>query len=340
MIKNYIPFIKKLSINSVIFFFITIAFVNQIHLHLNSDLFEKVENKNEYVKKDKTFAKNKFSSSLVADNKHLLLNRDCIITGDFSDRHKVRWVKSLFLKKFFLLSEKLNQNFPYYSNILLHSFLIYLSLFLLNKTFSLEKKYTYLFLLYVTFIFQGFLSEYSYSIFETFFLCLSLYASKHKKIILFLFSGILATLNRESGFIILLSWLIFNKEYKRLVIFYILTSVTFILFNFDILKCLMNPKFFIPLEDQRGQTDLYDLSKINLISLIKLIILNFLLPFGLAFYYLFKTEKYNKVLLIMLLIYLLAFTLATPLHHVSIRLIILPLIFSSIYFFTIKEQKI
>ena len=74
-------------------------------------------------------------------------------------------------------------------------------------------------------------------------------------------------------------------------------------------------------------------------SLFKLFFLNFLLPFGLAFYYIFQTQNKNKILIIMLLIYFFIFLVAAPLHHVSIRLIILPLIFASIFYFENQYQK-
>ena len=319
--------LKNLTLNTIIFFFITIVFVNQIHLHLNSST-------------DGNSAKIRYSQELISNDNHKSLNRECEITGDFSDRHKVRWVKSLFLKEIYLASEKISSVLPYYINIFLHSFLIFLTLIILNKTFSFNHKYTLLFLLYVTFLFQGYLSEYSYSIFEMFFLSLCLYASKNRKIFLFTVSGILAVLNRESGFIILLSWLVFNKEFKKLIVVNFITGMIFLFLNLDIIKCLINPNFFIPFENQKGHTDIHDIFEINILSLIKIFILNFFLPFGLTFYYLIGTVKVNKVLLTIILIYLLVFIIATPLHHVSIRLLLLPLIFTSIFFFSSQNKKL
>ena len=168
---------------------------------------------------------------------------------------------------------------------------------------------------------------------------LALYASKQKKFILFLLSSICATLNRESGFIILFSWLIFNDDFRRLIVGFIIASFIFVLLNIDIAKCLIAPTFFIPFENQEGHFDLFDLNQINAISFFKLIVLNFLLPFGLAFYYVLKTQNKNKILVIMFLIYLLVFLIATPLHHVSVRLILLPLICVSIYLFEKQLQK-
>ena len=149
----------------------------------------------------------------------------------------------------------------------------------------------------------------------------------------------LATLNRESGFIILLTWFIFNVEYKKFLGFFLLTSAIFIIVNYQILECLIDPKFFIPLEHQEGQVNVGDITNINIFSLIKLLIVNFLLPFGLGIYFYINSKIKNKFLLLMFIIYLLAFIFATPLHHVSVRLILIPLIFCSIYFYQLEQNS-
>ena len=338
-VNNKIFDLKNFLINLFIFFFVVIVFLNQIHLHLESYKFKKIENENFYSKVENYDSKANYSKSLSSGEFFNNFERDCELTGKMSDRHQVRWVKSYFLKNLFLASEKINKITPYYVNIFLHSFLIFLTIFILNKTFSFSHKYTFLILLYITFLFQNYLSEYSYSIFEMFFLSSALYASKQKNFILFLLSVICATLNRESGFIILFSWLIFNDDFKRFIVGFIITSFIFVLLNIDIAKCLITPTFFIPFENQEGHFDLFDLNQINIISFLKLIVLNFLLPFGLAFYYVFKTKNKNKILILMFLIYLLIFLIATPLHHVSVRLILLPLICVSIFQFEKQLQK-
>ena len=194
------------------------------------------------------------------------------------------------------------------------------------------------FLLYITFIFQHYLSEYSYSIFETFFLCLSLYASKNKKNLLFLTSCSLAALNRESGFIILLTWFIFNKDVKKFFIFSIIVSLLFLSFNYDLIRCLFDPKFFIPLEKQKGQVNLSDLNSVGLFSIIKLFFVNFLLPFGAGLYFLVISKNKNLILIFLFIIYLLVFLIAAPLHNMSVRLILLPLIITSIYFYNLEKN--
>ena len=339
--KN-INLLQKPIINIFLFFFIVLSFLGQIHLQINSNFkYEKIQNSNEYsIIKDKQTLKKKFSESLTSDETYEALNRKCEYKRVYGDRHKVRWVKNLFLKNFFLFSEELNEKLPYYTNIFLHSILIFLSLILLRKTFFIDDKYIFLFLLYLSFVFQNYLGEYSYSIFEMFFLCLSIYASKNKKFLLFITSVLLAVLNRESGFIILLSWLIFNKDYKTLFIGASFVGIIFVILNLDIARCLINPKFFIPFENEPGQINIHNLSEIGFLSFVKVMFINFLLPFGLFFYYFFITKNKNRVLLYMILIYLITFIFAAPLHHISIRLLILPLIFTSIYLYQKENQKI
>ena len=326
--KSYNSFFKSnYLLNVVILLFITFVFINFIHhsfINYDGANFKFKMGISETLTSDKTYSK--------------ILDRNCEVTGSMDDRHKVRWLKSIVLKNIFQISSNLNKLFPYYVNILLHSFVLFFSFILIRKTFSTEKKYILLFLLYVTFVFQQHLGEYSYSIFEMFFLSLSLYSSKNKKGLLFLTSCVLATLNRESGFIILLTWLIFNDEYKKFLGFLFLTLGIFLISNYQILECLINPKFFIPLEHQYGQVNITDFKNINIFSLGKLIIINFLLPFGLGMYFYSNSKIKNKFLLLLFFVYFLVFIFATPAQHISVRLILIPLIFCAIYFANLDQK--
>ena len=341
--KNNFNFLKsEIFINLISFLFIVLVFLN--YTHNSIDPYKKVNldiDNETFILIENSEIKKELSQKLVNNESYTkILNRECEITGDFHDRHKVRWIKSLFLKKVFSFSYGLSEVMPYYVNIILHSLIIFLTLIFLNKTFGLDKKYSLIFFLYVTFIFQQHLSEYSYSIFEAFFLSLALYASKNRNHLIFFLSCLLAIFNRESGFVIIFTWLIFNNnEFKKLILFFAFSALIFIIINLDILKCLIDPKFFVPLENQEGQVNFSELMSNNLVSSLKLIFVNFLLPFGLGVYYLIQTTTKNKILIALFLVYLLMFIFATPAHHVSVRLIILPLIFASIYFYN-KEKHV
>ena len=333
-ISNYI-FDPKNILNVLAFFFICLVFVNFIH---NSFEPYSLLKDNTYIKKDTYDFKKEINIQLSSkENYSSILDRPCEITGNMHDRHKVRWVKALFLNHLFKTSYNINESSPYYVNIFLHSFLIFLTLIFLDRSFKLEKIFTLFFLLYVTFIFQQKLGEYSYSIFEMFFTSLALYASKNKKIILFLVVCILSTLNRESGFLTLLTWFLFNNDPKKFAILSTLTVIVFLILNFDLINCMINPKFFLPLKYQEGQVNLIDLRNANFLSIFKLLITNFIFPFGLALYFYLKSIVKNKILILILMFYFLLFLFATPLHHMAVRLILLPLIFSSIYFSKINN---
>ena len=329
-------FSEKNLLLTISFFFIIFVFINFTHNHFSK--FIAKEN-NTFYKLDNLEFKDNINQSLTSSKTYeLILDNKCEVTGSMHDRHKVRWLKSLLLKNIFQMSDKLNNELPYYINILLHSLLIFLSLIFLEQTFKLKKTYIIFFLLYITFIFQNYLGEYSYSIFEMFFASAALYASKKKNIYLFFTVCLLASLNRESGFIIILFWLIFNTNLKVFSVGAIIVIFTFLLSNFETINCILNPEFFIPLENQKGQVNFGDLNSINLPSLIKLFTINFILPFGLVFFNIIKYNIKNKPLIFITIIYLIAFLFATPIHHMAVKLIILPIIIMT---FSINpEQKI
>ena len=316
--------------------FILIIFVFINFIHNSSDRYQLVEN-NTYVKMSNNEFKKNINNLLIADSTYAYkLDKKCEITGNMHDRHKVRWVKALFLKHIFKISHSTNPSLPYYVNILLHSFLIFLTLIFLNKAFKLEKIFIVFFLLYITFVFQQYLGEYSYSIFEMFFVSIALYASKNKNILLLSLVSILAVLNRESGFLIPLVWLIFNSDYKKLIICFGVVFTTFFALNFNLIECLFNPKFFIPLERQEGQVNISDFKYSNFFSVGKLLIINFIFPFGIIILNYIKSNIKNNFFVIIVSLYFLMFLFATPIHHVAVRMIILPLIFTSFY---LAKQK-
>jgi len=169
-----------------------------------------------------------------------------------------------------------------------------------------------------------------------FFVSIALYASKNKNILLLTLVSLLAVLNRESGFLIPLVWLIFNSDYKKLIICFGIVFTTFFALNFNLIECLFNPKFFIPLERQEGQINISDLKYSNIFSVGKLLIINFIFPFGIIILNYIKSNIKNNFFVIIVSLYFLMFLFATPMHHVAVRMIILPLIFTSFY---LAKQK-
>jgi hypothetical protein len=154
-------FFKTLSVNLIIFAYIAVVLVNFLHNSHNSYIKSEELSQNNstevYLLKKETL-KEDISNYLTSKNaSEFYLDRECKITGDMHDRHKVRWVKNLVLEKIYEASLNLNKTSPYYVNIFIHSLLIFLSLIILNKTFVFNGRYHLLFLLYVTFIFQIFI---------------------------------------------------------------------------------------------------------------------------------------------------------------------------------------
>ena len=99
---------------------------------------------------------------------------------------------------------------------------------------------------------------------------------------------------------------------------------------------MINPKFFAPTEYQQGQVNFKDVANANIFSATKVIMINYLIPFGLGFYYFMISENKNKYLLAIFLLYLFVFLIASPVQKIELRLIILPYIWLFIFF---SEKK-
>ena len=95
---------------------------------------------------------------------------------------------------------------------------------------------------------------------------------------------------------------------------------------------MINPKFFAPMEYQKGQINFKDVANANIFSATKVIMINYLVPFGLGFYYFMISKNKNKYLLAIFLLYLFVFLIASPVHKMELRLIILPYIWLFIFF--------
>lgn len=287
---------KKILLNLFVFVIIATIFINFTHNQIPSEM--KFENTNQNIKI-------KLSKELASkDSYEFFLNRDCEITGHMKDRHKVRWVFNIIFFNIYDNLVNLNEVLPYYFNIILFSSIIFLTYLILFRTFEVNQVYKFLFLFFITFIFQSILSEYQYSIIEMLFLSLALSASKSKNFSQFVLWVILATLNRESGILISLTWLVFNKDLKQTIIASILPTIVLVALNYDILSCLLNPKFFLPLENEPGQFNFIDiLNNKNYLSTVKVLMINFIIPFGYCFYIYFDTENKNKIIFYILSIY-------------------------------------
>ena len=238
-----------------------------------------------------------------------------------------------FFYEAYIFLENINKTLPYYFHIIFFSILLFLTYYINFKIFSINENYKYFFLFYIAFIFQHNLSEYQFSIIEMFFLTTALYASKEKSFLIFIASVILATLNRESGIIISITWLIFNSDIRKVFYAGLIASVALVACNYDIISCIINPNYFVPSDYQQGQFNFADIgNNISYISTIKLLLINYIIPFGFCFYIYFNSKNKNKIALCLVFIYLLMFLVATPANHISVRLLLLPTIIMLLHF--------
>ncbi len=332
---------KNIAISSLIFFFIICVVTN--YLHNSYDGFEEIKSEN--VISEKPLFQLKFDNLqtgisedlLHEENVKLVYDRKCEITGNMHDRHKVRWVRMLVHYEMLKFVSNFGKTAPYYFEIILHSLIIFLSLILIQKFFLIEKKYIFFYLLYITFIFQQYLGEYTYSIFDLFFITAALCASKKKNLIIFSIVCALAVLNRETGFLIIFSWLIFNNDIKQIIPISLITTIPFVFFNYDIISCLIQPKFFAPMEYQHGQVNFSDLAQANIFSAVKSVLLNYVIPFGIGFYFFLNSKSKNIYLISIFVLYLLVFLVASPAHKMELKFLLLPYIWIFIYFFEKKQ---
>lgn len=348
LFKNFNLF-KFLS-NIFILIIITSIFINYIHRNsIFSNITVYTQN-GEVVKTDKNehlyFKNNKnvkilYSGFLTGkDNYSAYFNRDCVVSESSEERKRVRWIWPYFYYQMFNQVDNLSKTAPYYTNILFFSFLLFLTYFFIFKAFPIPESYKFLFLFFIAFVFQNPLGEHQFSIVETFLMSLAFYASRFKKFKVFVLAVLLAQLNRESGFLLGFIWLVFNKDFKKTCLAIAIAGVAFGTVNYDIITCLINPKFYIPLEYQKGQFNLEDVGNtISIASMAKVILLNFIIPFGSIFYLIFTTSKRNNVILFLTTIYFIIFLVVLPWQHIAVRLMLLPILLSVIYFKNLESNN-
>lgn len=158
-------------------------------------------------------------------------------------------------------------------------------------------------------------------------LALAMWASKKRKVLIFIAAVIIATLNRESGPMIMLIWLVFNKDYKIPFLTVLLSIITLLFVNFDIVECFFKPEFFLPTTKEIGQFYLFDVGgSSSYVHFFRVITNNFLLPLGLSVYFFTDLKNKSNPLFYIICFYYMIFFLATPLHHISIKMLTIPMI--------------
>ena len=332
MSNNLIKDVFNNKINLISYFFVfcilTTLFVNLIH---RTNTVDNLSKKNDY----KIIVSERLTNKI---NYSIYFDRNCVLSESNEERKRVRWVWPKIYFEAFNFVKDFNKSAPYYLNIFFFSFLMFGIYFFLSQTYNLTWPYQFIILFYLSFILQNPLGEYQFSILETFFISTAMFLSKEKKFLAFLIIVSLAQLNRESGFLISFIWLLFNKtEYKNVIFAIIISLFLFVISNFRIIECLINPDFFVPGEYQTGQFNLSDVEKsINNLSFIKVLLMNFIIPFGAIYFFLFSSKKINLILLFLTTVYMVIFIVTIPWMHMAVRMLLLPFFIASIHFKNIK----
>jgi hypothetical protein len=254
---------------------------------------------------------------------------NCEVDHSLHERHRLRWVFLSFWIFLFEYSygifENKNLIFNFYKFLI--SFIIFISFIFLIRAFDFKKNLNQLLLsatIYIIFfllISSSNISEINYSILEFFFLSGALYFSIKKNFLFFLIFCCASILNRETGFILLFIYFLFNaNEINKFFIILIVSSLLYAAVNFSLLKCIFVPGFLITINPTHETT--FDF---NTISLIKIIIQDYLLTLIIFFLYWNKSVIQKKILIIFF-IYTFAFLIGTPFQHSIIKILFIPLL--------------
>jgi hypothetical protein len=270
-------------------------------------------------------------------------DRNCVVSGSLEERKRVRWLIRWVEYTIYKSLHKVSAVLPYYMNIVFYSFLIWLGFFLCMQICDYSWKNSCIYLFSIAFIFQHELSETNFSIIETMLISLAIFASYKKNIALFIVTTIIGVLNRESGLLFILFWFVFNNsDYKIPLFTGVLSVLSLLLINYDIINCFLEPSFFLPTEKQDGQFNLSEVGQsISYLSLIRVIINNLLIPLGISIYFFSNLENKKNPLFYIICLYYLMFIVATPLHHISVKMITIPLIvlLANLDKLTVYEKK-
>ena len=287
-------------------------------------------------------------------------NRSCGNSNDLSDRHKLRWVIWKAKSQIYQLSKEFF-GFRGVGTVfaLLHAFIITLTFWFTQKNILycmnsiLKKKKNVLtninkpeifivnalvFLALFLYSFNGSVGEYNYSVTEALLVSVAFYSALKNRIFLFAIIVSIAVLNRESGFILLTFWALFNglhlkKFYKNLYL--LLPPFVFVIMNFPMMQCLFQDQFLIssvPLDGQITYHVFFDGLRGFIRGTLALTFnyLIYFIPSFIAYKWLSKFESIDstifKKIILLVAFYGLIFLVATPLNHLSVKFIIVPLI--------------
>jgi len=303
-----------------------------------------------------------YENFYVSNSEKELNNRECGNASDLSDRHRLRWV---FWQLKSSLYDVAKNTFGY-SGVgatfsLLHALIVTLTFWFTNKIVLLIRGIilksqeltvltsdendsadlfinVFVFLALFLYTFNGQVGEYTYSIIEGFFVSLAVYSAFRNKVLLFSIVVSLAVLNRESGFVLIAVWFIVNGVYRDNIFknsFILVPCCVFMVANYDLAHCLVRENFLISSRPLLGQLTFHIFFD-GVWGVVRggvAIVFNygvFIIPSVLAYIWVRKNvvsiSLIIKRIMYIIGLYVLVFLIATPLNHMSVKFIIVPLV--------------
>tara|TARA_B110000967_G_C18875207_1_gene557872 strand:- start:734 stop:1777 length:1044 start_codon:yes stop_codon:yes gene_type:complete len=296
-----------------------------------------------------------FYSEMINSEHGFFNNRACNESYTLEERKKLRWVgqkikNNIFEKSYDVFGPRgLAASF-----ITLHAFLIMLCYFFTkasihkiaprqNLSNETEHLTLLLFLTLVLYIFNGHTSEFSFSIIEGACIAAAIYFSKLGRIILFILVVCVSILNRESGFLIMSLWFIFNPILIRHIAFFLLPITLFLSVNYDVISCMTDTALYLGSEDFKINKSINNNG--DFISLLIGVMFNhgvFILLMLTILQFARKNHPLFNIIMRIFIVYLLytiVFMIFTPISHLSIKYIIVPLVVISSIIFLSKPKN-
>ena len=296
-----------------------------------------------------------FYTEIIESEETFYSDRTCNQTYTLEERKKLRWVTQKIQNNIFIKSyEKFGPRGLAASFISIHAIFITLCFLFTKMTIAkiVDNKKLYkhseqltllLFLTLLLYIFNGHTSEFSFSIIEGACIAAAMYFSRIGKIILFTFIVSIAVLNRESGFLIIFLWFIFNPKFDRNIVYFFVPMALFLGVNYDILKCMVDPALYIGSADYKINKTLGSMG--DYISFMMALIFNYGVFYTLMSVIVYLARKNSifykeiKPIYLVFMLYTLIFIIFTPVSHLSIKYIVLPMVVISTVAYFSKQNS-
>jgi len=287
-------------------------------------------------------------------NNEFFYKRTCDGTYSLEARKKLRWVFKKVQDTIYVASyNSFGTRAVGAVYMLLHAFFITMSFvfirlsvkYIVKNDSALKKSDDVMLLLFTSlllFIFNGHVGEFTFSVIEASFVSAALYFAITNRVILFVLITSLSVLNRESGFVLIALWFLFNQKTNKDTLYLLFPFILFVYMNADIVNCMVDPYFYIGSPEYSIKATIS--SSGDLVSFILAAIINhgiFFIPMSYIF---LESKKHNiyhdivRKIYFSYILYLSVFLVFTPVQHISIKYIIVPIIVVTFVIFRAKKH--